>query len=131
MPPGLLEDLDLLGRGRRDLFGAVRLVAHGNVGYHAQVHILVPFQMQTRTEGVFPEPRHFKFFRQTQDQGFRGQGHLLPVDGHGVGQRRRGRLPEGRHLGSDRGMRAGELPAFQVGQVRKDVIGSTCWSRRW
>ncbi len=79
--------------------------------------------MLAGAEGVLPETRDLELFGQPQDERLHTQGHLLAKDRHRIGQGRRGRLPEGCHLGGHRGVGAGEFPALQIGEVREDVVG--------
>ena len=88
MPPGFFEDLDFFGAGRGHLLGAVGLVAEGDVGYHAQVQVFVPLEMQARAEGVFAKTRELHFLGNPQNHRLQGQGHLLAIDRDRVRQGR-------------------------------------------
>ena len=88
MAPGLFEDLDFFGAGRGHLFRTVGLVAKGDVGYHAQVQVFVPLEMEAGAEGVFAKTGEIHFLGNPQHHGLQGQGHLLAKDRDRVRQGR-------------------------------------------
>ena len=103
MPAGLLEDLDLLGAGRRDLFRAVRLVAEGRRWPPSEVHVFLPFEMEAGTEGILAKSGQLQLLRYPKQQRFEGKRHLLAEDAHRVGERRRAGCRMGATLGVTEG----------------------------